>query len=343
MKCAVMTSLKGLEIAGREEPPCGPGDVIVAVEVCGVCRTDRKMFNIGQRDLVLPRILGHEIVGIVKEIGANVTGFQQGDRVQISPGVFCFSCEYCISGADHLCDKMKIIGFHLDGGFAELLRVPVISNDSPILNKIPGSLDCESACLAEALACSINLQKRMDLEKAETMVVFGGGPLGVLSAQLARFLGVKRVAVVEQMESRRNFASRFSDCQFGFDHKTAQNIMDFSKGRGVDAVISCCPSSSALQMGLEVAAKRSRIGFFSGLTDNAGISNSTLNIIHYKELNIIGSYGCSLSDNREALALLASGHVSAMGAPSLNISWRELPEILARLEPQEDVFTFFHP
>jgi len=342
MKCAVMASFKGLEITEREETLCGHNDVIVAVKVCGVCRTDRKMFNMGHRDLILPRVLGHEIVGIVKEIGANVTGFQYGDRVQISPGVFCSSCEYCISGVDHLCDKMRIIGFHLDGGFTELLRVPIISNSTPILNKIPSSLDYESACLTEPLACSINMQKRMDLGTAESMVIFGGGPLGVLNVQLARFLGVRRIAVVEPMESRRKFISHLSDCSFDFDYKTTQNLLEFSKGRGVDAVISCCSSSSAFQMGLEIAAKRSRIGFFSGITDNVDIPNSALNIIHYKELYVIGSYGCSLSDNKEALALLATERISTMGAPSLNISWRELPENLTRLYPQESVFTFFN-
>ena len=343
MKCAVMTSFKRLEISECEESPCGHSEVTVAVKLCGVCRTDRKMFNMGQRDLVLPRVLGHEIVGVVKEIGANVTGFRQGDIVQISPGVFCSSCEYCISGADHLCDKMRIIGFHLDGGFAELLRVPIISNSSPILNKVPSNLDYESACLAEPLACSINMQKRMNLGNAETLVVFGGGPLGVLNVQLARFLGVTRIAVVEPMESRRKFISCLSDCQFDFDHNTAQNIMEFSKGRGVDAVISCCSSSSAFRMGLEIAAKRSWIGFFSGITDNADIPNSALNLIHYKELNVIGSYGCSLSNNQEALALLATGFISVMGAPSNYISWRELPENLTHLYPQESVFTYFSP
>ena len=342
MRGAVLTGQNTLEIAERDAPHCGASDVILAVEVCGVCRTDRKMFNVGQRDLTLPRIPGHEIVGRVVELGASVTSVRPGDRVQVSPGVFCGVCDYCRSGTDQLCDEMKIIGFHLDGGFAELLHVPGKGEEPPVLNKIPKHLDSKSAALAEPLACCLNLQKRMDIE-AKTVIIFGAGPLGILNAQLAHTLGAKQIVIVEPMERRRSLAARFSDCQLDFDRHLTQNIAEFTRGRGADVVLPCCPSSEPFLIGLEIAAKRGQLGFFSGLTDSTGITSSNLNLIHYKELTVTGSYGCSLSDNHQALELLASGRVSVLDLPSLDVSWHDLRETLSHLAPYEHVFTYFIP
>jgi len=343
MKSAVLVSPGMLEMTEREVPPCGPFDVLVAVEVCGVCRTDRKAFHMGQRDLVLPRVLGHEIVGIVRETGREITGFRRGDRVQVAPGVFCGSCEYCAAGLDHLCDRMRIIGFHIDGGFAELLRVSGDGCDPAVLNKVPEGLDSRTAALTEPLACGLNLLRRLSLKRAETVVIFGAGPLGILSAELARSMGAEKIAIIEPMERRRTLAAPFSDRQFDFADRTKAQILEFTRGRGADVVLPCCPGNGAFLMGLEIAAKRGQIGFFSGLTDSAGISNAALNAAHYRELTITGSYGCSLADNREALALLASGAIKAAEAPSLDISWPDLSATLSRLEPYEHIFTYFIP
>ncbi len=343
MKSALLISPGTLEIIEHAPPVCGPFDVLVAIEVCGVCRTDRKAFNMGQRDLLPPRVLGHEIVGTVRETGREVIGFQPGDRVQVSPGVSCGSCDHCVSGLDHLCADMRIIGFHLDGGFAELLRAPGNGCDPAVLNKISKDLDSRTAALTEPLACCVNLQKRLSVGSAETVVIFGAGPLGILSAELARFMGAGAIAVIEPMERRRVAAAPFSDRQFAFDARTKGQILELTHGRGADVVLPCCPGNDPFLMGLEIASKRGRIGFFSGLTDSAGMTNAALNAIHYRELTVAGSYGCSLSDNRAALDLLASGRVSVAQAPSLDISWPELPEILSSMDPFEHVFTYFVP
>ena len=343
MKCAVLTSNKKLQIIEREYPVCGPYDVIVAVETCGVCRADRKAFNTGQRDLIMPRVLGHEIVGHVHQIGAKVTDLSIGDRVQVSPGIFCGSCEYCLKGDDHLCNQMRIIGFHLDGGFAQFLHVPWNGCQSTILNKIPSHLDSKSAALTEPLACSLNLQKRLIMSNAQTVVIFGAGPLGLLSAQLAHSLGAERIVIVEPMASRRALAARFSDCQLDFNEHTVSQIAALTHNRGADVVLPCCPGNASLIMALQVTAKRGRIGFFSGLTDEADITNSALNSIHYRELTMVGAYGCSSADNREALAILASGKVNTADMPSADISWSQLPQVLSHLEPYEHIFTYFNP
>ena len=342
MKCAELTSVGNLAIAMRGEPEAGPWDVLVDVDACCVCRTDRKAYAMGQRDLVLPRILGHEIAGRVKAVGSLVEGFKAGDRVQVPPGVGCGACAYCLSGADNLCQDVRIVGFHVDGGFSELLRVPGSAGRPAGLLPVPDALDARTAALTEPLACCLNMQRRMGMEDAETAVVFGGGPAGALSAKLARALGARRIAVVEPDERRRKLAALYSDCQFDFDSQTVGRILEMSGGKGADAVLPCCPGNAAMAMALEVAAKRGKVGFFSGLTETS-IATAAVNLMHYKELRVVGSYGCSFSDNREALALLASGKVDVEGLPGVDISWEELKDNLSRLDASAHMFAFFRP
>ncbi|MCL2883370.1 MAG: alcohol dehydrogenase catalytic domain-containing protein [Coriobacteriia bacterium] len=349
MKCAVLTASEKLVIEEREVPVVGPFDVLIAVEVCGVCRTDRKAFVMGQRDLTLPRVLGHEIVGRIVELGNQVKNHQAGELVQVFPGVTCGSCEYCLTGLDHLCDKMQIIGFHLDGGFAEYLCIRGQGSEPPNLSRVPETLDPRSASLTEPLACSINMSKRLNMGEAETVLIIGAGPLGILNAQLASVLGARNIIIAEPLKARRVIAAKVSDCQLDSNEQTAEQVLELTHGRGADVVIPCASGSAPFRLALQTAAKRGRVGFFSGLTDISELTGHVLNSIHYRELTLTGSYGCSSAGNHEALGLLASGRVSMNDIPSRDISWSELPTFLRCLEPTEQsqlsghVFTFFLP
>lgn len=339
MKCAVLLHPGRLEISARDRPVCGGNDVILKVEVCGVCRTDRKSFNMGQRDLKLPRTLGHEITGIIAETGKNVKKHAAGERVQAAPGVFCAECEYCEQGLDHLCDHMQILGFHLDGGFAEYVRIP---NADQLLQKVPDGLSMSAAALVEPLACAVNLQKRMSVHQADCVVILGAGPLGILSAKLAGRMGGGTIIIVEPHPARIKIAASCSDYQLP-PEKALSEIMRITGSRGADIVIPCCPGSVPFAAGLGMAAKRGRIGFFSGLTSDEGLSHREWNIAHYRELTLTGSYGCSIEDNRIAMAYLASRQIDVSGLPSQTVSWDGLPDSLSSLEPHDHIFTYFIP
>ena len=346
MKAAVLDSVGELRIEERELSSLRDHDVLVAIRVCGVCRTDRKSFLIGQRDLHPPRILGHEIAGVVQEVGPQVANHKAGDRVQVYPGIACGSCVNCLAGHDHLCDEMQIIGFHSDGGFAEYLLVEE-SVDYPtkpsVLNKLPDNLSFRIASLAEPVACSLNLLLRMNLDRAKYCVILGAGPLGIITAQLVRANSSASLAIVEPHAARRQIAAAFSDAQFDAGGQTIQQLLEFTNGQGADLIIPCCPGNEAFQLSLQLAAKRAEIGFFSGLTDTSSIPNQLLNTIHYRELSVIGSYGCSSSDVKGALGLLAAGALDIDRLPVLDISWDELPGNLADTSAQDHIFTFFWP
>lgn len=343
LKCAILTKPETLEITQRPLPICNEYDVVVKVDTCGVCRTDRKAFSMGQRDLVLPRILGHEITGTVARIGSKVTSFAVGNRVQVAPGLFCGECCYCTEGLDHLCQKIQIIGFHLDGGFCQYIHIPGKDREPVILNELPADLDMETASLTEPLACCINLQKRLALEEAKYIVIFGAGPLGILSAMLARVVSKAKIIMIESHPHRLKIASQYCDYPLSTKKNVLNDVKEITKGVGADVVIPCCPGNEAFLMGLSLAAKRGRFGFFSGLVAQEGFPGAILNLGHYRELEIIGAYGCSLRHNREALKLLASRKVDVRDIASLTVSWQELPRILSQLKPDNHIFTYFKP
>jgi L-iditol 2-dehydrogenase len=321
LQAAVLINRGHLSISDVPEPRYLADEVLVKVAACGICRTDMKCLDHGQQDLRMPRILGHEIAGTIAAVGADVRDWQIGQRVQVAPGLGCGDCSYCRHGLDHLCPEMEIIGFHLDGGFAEYLRVPAKGLKNSILNEIPPGLSFAEAALTEPLACSLNMQESLQVGSGDRVIIIGAGPLGILNAKLAVLNGAAQVSLLEEDERRLSRAKGY-----GFErcfHPAADKGL--ISAAGIDVVIPCCPGPKAVQQGLEFLKKRGRFGFFSGLlADNQG--SIDFNLLHYKELRAYGAYGCSAAHNRRALAHIASGRIRVKEMITRQIGLRELPE-----------------
>jgi len=310
MKAAVLESTGNLIIRELPTPLCRAGEVLVKVNACGICRTDIKCMTVGQRDLVLPRVLGHELAGTVVDTGPGVSDVEVGSRVQVFPGIACGSCEYCRKGYENLCPQLQIIGFNYDGGFQEYILIPEKGVKNGVLNPFPTAITFREAAVVEPLACSINMQDAVRLTAMDTLLVFGAGRLGLLNLKLARTRGVEKIIVIETNEIREKQAIKY-----GFNYvinplktdATAQ-IREITEGRGVDVVITCCPDPTAMDQGFEMLAKKGRFGFFSGLLmqENTRID---FNKVHYRELEVIGAYGCSRSHNKRALEYITGQRV----------------------------------
>jgi L-iditol 2-dehydrogenase len=314
MKAAVLVGIEDLKMVDIDIPSCSPGDILIRVEACAICKTDVKMFHVGHRDLKLPRVLGHEIAGTIVEVGKEVEGkLEEGNRVQVAPGLPCGSCPFCFSGVPNMCDRMKILGFHRDGGFAEYMLVPANGVRNGCVNKIPPSLSFEEASLAEPLACCINAQTLCRVIPGDSVAVIGAGPIGHLNAQLARLLGASKVIVVEKSPQRIEFAERNNIADFIIDSKEidlVDVIREETNNSGVDVVIPACADPEVPFQSVKMLNKRGRIVFFSGLPH--GYENISLdyNLIHYNELQIFGAYGCTSEQNKEAVRLLSAGRLN---------------------------------
>ena len=308
MKAVLLEGERNISFTEVEVPKCRTGEVLVEVKACGICRTDMKCYTMGQRDLSLPRILGHEITGVVAEAGEGVEKVSEGDRVQVHPGITCGKCSYCRRGWDNLCEHLSLMGFNYDGGFAEYVLVPAAGVENGILQVIPEGLTLEEATFTEPVACCINMQEALEVGAGDTVLVLGGGRFGILNAKLAVSRGAGRVILVEPDTERARLAESYPfDCCINPGHKDSlRKIKEVAGSGGVDVAVLCCPEGEAVELGVQALAKKGRFGYFSGLV-YGNVPVPQLNLVHYRELRVSGSYGCSLQHSREALKLIAEG------------------------------------
>lgn len=303
MKAYVLKAEKTLTEEERPLPKCASGEALIKVTACGICRTDRKAWSIGQRDLHMPRILGHEIVGIVEAVGSDVDPELIGTRVIVHPGIFCGECVYCKDGRDQLCEKMRILGFHMDGGFAEYCLIPKEAVTGGCLIPIPNKLDDLKATLAEPIACALNMMYALNEKKKDlpdcSLLIFGGGALGFITALLWKHRGLhsEHITIVEPNKQKRELLNKHGFN--GIDTEALDSLYDIS--------INCCPDPGAFEAAIKHLRAGGSFGYFSGLTGDSAPSASALNLIHYKELRIVGSYGCALKHTKEAAKLLSKG------------------------------------
>lgn len=312
------------------------GEVIVEVAYCGICRTDRKSYRLGQRDLHMPRVLGHEFSGIIAATGEGITDYAIGDRVAVYPGIGCGHCPDCLEGNDQRCREMKILGFHLDGGFSRYCRIPAEGIHHGILCKVPPQIPLKDAAKCEPLGCALHMLAEVNFEKARHILICGGGVLGYLTAMLCRHYGAETILISEPNERKRRLCE-----ESGFTAVFPEELDSYVKKhypRGMDAAIPCTPHTECFEESLNLLKNGGFFGFFSGLVGETSLPLSLWNQIHYKELTMIGAYGCGKKDFKNALALLEGGF-DLSPLPVTYISLDDVEEVLKQEETEHAVLT----
>jgi len=299
-----------LRLEDMPEPSPGPGEVKIRVHNCSTCGTDVKIFNHGHQNLDPPRVIGHEIAGEVVE--STVDGWTAGDRVQVIAAVPCPTCPDCVRGRMSVCPNQTSVGYQYEGGFAEYLIVPrqVLAVDG--LNRIPDGVSYAEASVAEPLACVLNGQELAGVGAGDDVVVVGAGPIGCLHVRLARARGARRVFLVELNRSRLDMSAEKVHPDVAIcsaEVNAVDEIHKLTDGRGVDVVITAAASGAAQEDALQMAARSGRISFFGGLPKDRPTITLDSNLVHYRELTIVGANGSSPAHNKKALALIANGQV----------------------------------
>ncbi|HEX2133994.1 MAG TPA: zinc-dependent dehydrogenase [Actinophytocola sp.] len=301
-----------LRLEDAEAPNPGPDEVKIRVRQCSTCGTDVKIFNHGHHHLVPPRVIGHEIAGEVVEVGANVGGWAVGDRVQVIAAVPCGKCYECTHGNMTVCPNQTSVGYHYDGGFAEFLVVPKAVLDVDGLNRIPDGVDFAEASVAEPLACVLNGQELAGVGEGDDVVVVGAGPIGCLHVRLARARGARRVFLVELNRARLDMSAAVvhPDAAIcGSDVDAVDEVRKLTDGRGADVLITAAASGAAQEDALQMAARSGRISLFGGLPKDKPTITLDANLVHYRELMLVGANGSSPTHNKQALELIATGQV----------------------------------
>ena len=314
MKAAVLESIGKLAIRELPDPSCPPGGVVVKVLASQVCSTDLHMWQRGHPALRCPRILGHEIGGVVTEVAKEVEGVKIGDKVQVYPGISCGTCRFCRQGRENLCPSIRILGFSVDGGFGQYLALPEQAMSQWCLNPVPHDLSLAEAAMAEPLACCLNGLDKVELRQGETVVILGAGPLGCLFAMVAKHQGSSKVILFEKDSARIRQAHQGLEVNVLDVNKVevVEEVMELTSGQGADVVVTCFREAALEYPLVRLAAPGGRMLMFSGLSADKGVVPTDLNTLHYRELALIGAYGCTSIQCQRALGLMADG---------LDVSW----------------------
>lgn len=181
-----------------------PDDVVVKIHACGICGTDLNILAVPPAHKAAPGlIIGHEGVGEVMQVGAAVSTLKPGDRVVIAPRLTCGLCYYCRRGLDNQCTNYQSIGTTVDGAFAPYLRT-----SERALFKVSPDVAIDDAIFFEPLSCAVGAAARAPIQAGSSVAIIGGGPMGLIFAQLYRTLGAGQVMVADIAPYRLNFAKQ---------------------------------------------------------------------------------------------------------------------------------------
>jgi len=263
-----------LEAPGRfterqgKPPEASTEEALVRVEKVGVCGSDFHAFAGRHPIYTYPRIIGHELSGVVVEAPANDKGIRAGDRCAIEPYLTCGTCRACSRGRNNCCEHIRIFGIHVDGGMQEYLAVPI-----GLLHKAE-KLTLDQLALVETLGIGAHAVDRADVKPGEEILIVGAGPIGIAVAQFASAAGA-RVQMVEKSDWRRSFVERM-----GY---TATSI---AEGRQVDTVFDATGSAAAMAASLTHVATGGKL-VFVGLTRDPVCLDDAL--FHRKEISIFAT------------------------------------------------------
>ena len=340
MQKAVLKDIKTLVFEEAPVPARPPDGLLLKVKTCGVCATDVKIYNYGHHNIRLPRVLGHELAGVIEEVGPAASGeFVPGQRVAVCAVVNCGECEYCLHGVPSMCDTLEAFGYHYDGGFQEYMVVPAKAIRCGGVQVLPDGISFEEAAVAELLACAINGQRLSDFRFGESVLVIGAGPVGLMQARLARARGCGPVfmsdVLPEKLALCRELCGPDLDgaLNAGDGDGFAEEAMEATGGRGFDQVMICCGAAAAQQVSLGLVAKCGCVNFFGGLPKGKSEVLLDTNLIHYKQCRVVGTHGSTALDNREAVQQVARGGVVVKDLISSRIELAEVEPALQLDQP----------
>ncbi len=314
MRAAVVEGQGRLGIKQVKDPVLLNDSILIEVRACAICGTDLRMVYGLDTRARFPMIIGHEMAGVVKQVGEEVDSFTKGDRVTVAPGVSCGKCRMCKRGAKNLCENMISIGYFHPGGFAQYMVPPPLALTEGFVNKIPYNLSLDKASMAELLACCINGQEIVQVTSDDTVTVIGAGPAGCMHVELCHTKGCKKIILIQHSQPRLDIAKKRFHAHIyinSSEENAVERVFEETEGFGVDVIIVAAPSGEAQKQALEMVSKRGRVSFFGGLPHDQSEVNIDTNLIHYKECFVTGASSSTGEQNREALSILSQGRIKA--------------------------------
>jgi L-iditol 2-dehydrogenase len=304
MKAVLYDDGKGATPLDAPVPRIGDGELLLAVDACGLCGTD--LMKLATRPA--RAVLGHELAGRVAAVGAGVEGLREGDRVVVAHHVPCLECHYCRRGSWSMCRQFKSTNID-PGGFCEFVRVPALHVRHTTL-KIPDGLDALAASQTEPLSCCLRNARRLGVRAGDTVGVVGLGAVGQLFSRLCRHLGAEVLGI--DLDERR--AASLSGVGRGFtgEDELERAIASTTAGRGLDFLVFTAGTPALVAERLKWLRDGGTLNVFASFHPDPRMTLD-LNEVYARELSVISSYSPSLDDLRDSLELIASGAVDVSG------------------------------
>jgi L-iditol 2-dehydrogenase len=283
MRIAELLGVRDFHLIERPDPEPGPGEIRVRVQSVGLCGSDLHYYaegSIGDVLCVYPMVLGHEPAGTVDKTGAGVTGWAPGDRVALEPALYCYHCEFCQTGRHNVCANIRFLSSPEDPGF---LRDYVLLPGHNVL-PLPVNLSFDEGTVAEPLAVVLHSMKFAAISAGDTAVVFGAGPIGLLTVACLRLSGAGRIWVFDPVAHRRDMAIKMG-ATAAFDPKVvdpAQQIAAETGKRGVDVALDCAAKDGSMNHCLRVVRNAGRV-VYTGIPSEA-IIQLEFHVARRKEL-----------------------------------------------------------
>lgn len=331
------TGENDVRIEDAPEPVCGPGQVKLRVKSVGVCGTDLH----GHPSLKPPVILGHEVAGEIVEVGEGVTGRNVGQRVTSeTTAEICGTCRFCQTENYNLCINRKGIATKAPGAFAEYFAIRAEST-----HLLPDNVDDDTGALCEPLACAVHaVGEQGGAAPGEVVAVVGPGPLGLLSAQVAKARGATVIIAGTRGDADRlKLAERLGADRLVTveDENLTDVVQSMSDGYGADLAIDCTGVVPGLRAAL--ACVRTMGRYVQGGILHKEVPLDLDEIFFGREITMYGSHTQKPSSWRESLALLEAGKVDLDALITDRLPLAEWAEGFRRMRDREAIKVILKP
>jgi len=330
MKAAVLYGREDLRIESVEVPILEPGEVLLRTKAALTCGTDAKVYRRGYhaRMIVLPAVFGHEVSGVVEEVGPGVEGLEPGTPVVAANSAPCGACEFCRRGRESLCDDLLF----WNGAYAELARIPARIVATNLL-RLPAGLDFRAAAMTEPLACVVRGVEESRVSRGQSVAVIGVGPIGQMLVALCRLRGAAVTAVgrnPERLERAREMGAASLIANGGAEDLGRRLLEASPGGRGFEVVIEAAGQADTSEASLVAVRKGGTVNLFAGCPAGTRLRIDAQRL-HYEEVRIASTFHHTPATFREALRLIAEGQVDPMRFVTCEAPLERLAEILREM------------
>lgn len=325
MKAIKLENPKNLTCIELEKPVPKAGEALICVKTAGICGSDIGAYR-GTNPLVsYPRIIGHELAGVIEEIPENnPKGLKAGDHVIADPYLFCKNCYPCRIGRTNCCTSLRVLGVHVDGGMAEYYCHP-----ADMLIKIPEDMDWTEAAMAEPLTISLHGIHRGGLKAGEYCGIIGAGPIGLLAGMVAQAYGA-HVILLDLVQERLDFAKELGIKYVIHSGKedAIKRVNEITGGVMAQQVMECSGANAAIRLTLDLVSNAGRVTLTGWPPKETSIPTD---VITRKEIDIRGAR-TSAREFEEAIELIHTRKVDVSKILTKTITMEQVPDTIGDME-----------